>query len=106
MSSSIDNGQSSTVENTTVPTIAIRSASQPQNKIQTTKIKTADNSEIIGFSRPYLFSVSGILRILLIVYKLKFLLWNKIDIDKYKKQIFFNFSRNICKKTITFWGIK
>ena len=70
MSSSVENNQSTTVENSTIPNIVIRSASLPQEKIQTQKNTTTLNTEIIGFSRPYLFSISGILRILLIVYNL------------------------------------
>jgi hypothetical protein len=72
MSSSIENNQSTTVENSTIPNIVIRSASLPQEKIPTQKNTTTVNTEIIGFSKPYLFSITGILRILLIVNNLSF----------------------------------
>ena len=68
MSSSIDKSQSATAaENSTIPNIVVRSNTQSLDKIQTQKIVTNANTDIIGFSRPYLFSVNGLLRLLLIV---------------------------------------
>jgi hypothetical protein len=80
MSSSIDKSQSATaVENSTIPNIVVRSNIQWQDKIQTQKIVSSANTDIIGFSKPYLFSVSGILRLLLIVSNLN-ALFNLIKI--------------------------